>query len=367
MGIGVLITGVGSCSTGEQVYKALGHGRRRYRVTVANVDLERSVVAQGARRIVLPPASEPGYIEALAAAANAAGASFIVPGSDSELLVVAEHREELARLTPAVPLVNDAAIIRACQDKSATGAALARAGLRAPRTARCESAASVAAAVASEELSYPLVVKPRRGGGSANVYVAQDEKELGFFAERAARGGGAPIVQEYVGSPEHEYTVGVLHYPDGRLAGSIALRRDLTSLLSTRVRTQNRTRRAELGPELVISSGFTQGTVDDFPEVRAAAEQVATALGSRGPLNVQGRLVGSELVVFEVNPRFSGSEAMRAMAGWNAVEALIEWHLGLPSALEAFRARPCTFIRTLVEHLVERPLENRGADASARS
>jgi carbamoyl-phosphate synthase large subunit len=361
MEIGVLVTGVGSGSTGEQVYRALHHGRRRYRIAVSNVDLGRSIVATGARRIVLPAADDPSYLEALAEAANALDMRFIVPGSDAELVRVAAGRETLARLTPAIPLVNDPATIAVCLDKGATAAALARAGLRAPRTLDCTTVEGVLDGIARERLAYPLILKPRRGGGSADVFLAQDAEELRYHATRVLRGGAAAIVQEYVGDPNSEYTVGVLHRPDGTLAGSFALRRDLRSLLSTRSRAQNRTGRAELGSHLVVSSGFSQGEVDDFPEVRAQAEQVAAAVGSRGPLNVQGRLVGSELVVFEVNPRFSGTEAMRAMSGWNAPEALVEWHLGLESSMAGFRASPCTFIRTVVEHRIERLVASRGA------
>jgi len=354
MEIGVLVTGVGSGSTGEQVYRALRHGKRRYRIAVANVDLERSVVAPEARRIVLPAASDPGYLPALAEAANALGAQFIVPGSDVELVRVAAARDALARLTPAVPLVNDIAAIDLCLDKGATAAALARAGLRAPRTVDCTTVEALLEGVARERLRFPLILKPRRGGGSADVFVAQDQEELRFHAARIVRTGAAAIVQEYVGDARAEFTLGVLHFPDGSLAGSFALRRNLGSLLSTRFRTPNRTGREELGKDLVVSSGVSQGDVDDFPEVRAQAERVAAAVGSRGPLNVQGRLVGSELVVFEVNPRFSGTEAMRAMSGWNAPEALIEWHLGLAPSIRSFRARPCSFVRTVIEHRIER-------------
>jgi carbamoyl-phosphate synthase large subunit len=113
----------------------------------------------------------------------------------------------------------------------------------------------------------------------------------------------------------------------------------------------------------VVSSGFTQGHIDDFPGVRAQAERLAAALGSRGPLNVQGRLVGEELAVFEINPRFSGTEAIRAMAGWNGPEALVDFHLGAENALAAFRARPRSFVRTLVEHELERGPQRSAAAA----
>lgn len=351
--VAVLVTGVGSGSTGEQVYKALRHGRRRYRLAVANVDLEQAAVAPDAKRVVLPPAGHDEYIDALAAAANALEVQFIIPGSDPELWRVAEQRAALAALTPAAPLVNDASAISVCSDKGATADAVCRAGCTAPGTVDCDDLGLAVRAMEESALRYPVVLKPQHGGGgSANVYLAQSEAELRFFGAYVLGQGVPLLLQEYVGDPQSEFTVGVLHYPDGALAGSFALRRELTSLLSTRLRVPNRTGRRELGPSLAVSSGFTQGATGDFPEVREAAEAVAQALGSTGPLNVQGRWVDGQLYVFEVNPRFSGTEAMRAMAGWNAPEALIDWHLGLPSGLDDYRPRCLRFIRGLAEYTV---------------
>lgn len=355
MDIGVLVTGVGPGSTGEQVVKALRAGRRAYRIVVSNVDVARTVVVAADERVTLPAAEDPEYLDALARAADRAGAGFVVPGSDPELVRIATGRERLATLTAAVPLVNGAACIATCLDKGATAASLARAGVRAPRTVDCESVDGLVPKLARAGIAFPVVLKPRRGGGSADVCLAQDEEELRFHAVRVLASGRAAVLQEYVGDAEHEFTVGVLHLPDGRLAGSVALRRDLRTLLSMRIRTDNHTGRSELGRQLVVSSGFSQGEVDDFPEVRVQAERAAAAVGSTGPANVQGRLVRGELVVFEVNPRFSGTEAMRAMAGWNGPEALIEWHLDRRTPLLGFRARRCTFVRTLAEHLLGAP------------
>jgi carbamoyl-phosphate synthase large subunit len=364
MELGVLVTGVGSGSTGEQVVRALRRARRRYRVAVANVAPARSLVAPEVEaRVALPPASAPDYLRALARAAEAFGARFVVPGTDVELRAVAGARAELSRLTAAIPLVNDAAVIRLCQDKGATAAALAAAGFRAPRTVGCAREADLAGAMARGGLAYPVVLKPAgRGGGSVDVYVAQDERELAFYGALVLRGGPA-LLQEYVGDPASEFTVGVLHAPDGALLGSFALRRTLGSPLSTRLKVPNRTGRAELGPELVVSSGFSQGEVDEYPEVRAAAERIAAAVGSRGPLNVQGRLVDGQLVVFEINPRFSGTEGIRALAGWNAPEALVDWHLGEPPALASWRPRRTTFVRTVTE--CELPVEPEPAARAA--
>jgi len=60
--------------------------------------------------------------------------------------------------------------------------------------------------------------------------------------------------------------------------------------------------------------------------------------------------VGSDFLAFEINPRFSGTTAMRAMAGWNAPEALIDWHLGVEPAMRSYHPRRVRFVRGLVEY-----------------
>ncbi len=352
MEIGVLVTGVGNITTGEQIYNALLFGRRRYRITIANVEHRRMIVANGARKVVLPPADHPDYVQALAAAANEVEAHFILPGSDWELMRIATDRDTLAQATRAVPLINNAAVIRTCSDKQETARAIQRCGVAVPATADCTSVEAAVDAVASGRLKLPVVIKPKHGsGGSANVYIAQDEAELCFFVRYAMHSESALVLQEYIGDADHEFSVSVIHYPDGTLGGSMAARRHLTSRLSTHLKTPNRTGRAELGPWLIISTGHSQGEIDDFADVRAAAEHVATQIGSTGPLNIQGRLLGSEFYVFEINPRFSGSTAVRAQAGHNGPEALIDWHLGVEPELGKQGARRSTFIRGLRDYL----------------
>ena len=77
----------------------------------------------------------------------------------------------------------------------------------------------------------------------------------------------------------------------------------------------------------LISSGYSQGVVAEFPEVRAQAEELAKALGSDGPMNIQARMRMGTLLPFEANPRFSGSTYLRAMAGFNAVDHYVQYLL----------------------------------------
>src|SRR5260370_24160687 len=175
---------------------------------------------------------------------------------------------------------------------------------------------------------FPLILKPARdSGGSRNVFIAQEEDELLFFARYLLRNTDAVLIQEYVGTPEDEYTVGILSGLDGELLGSIALHRFIGDALSTRLTVPNRTGRNDLGNKLVVSSGFSHGTIQDFSEVRKKCEEMATALGSRGPLNIQCQVCGGALVPLEFNPRFSGSTSIRALADFNEPDLLIRREL----------------------------------------
>ncbi len=75
--------------------------------------------------------------------------------------------------------------------------------------------------------------------------------------------------------------------------------------------------------EYAISTGYSQGFIVNNRRVAGLCEQLAITLGSRGPLNVQLRLDGDRIVVFEVHPRFSGTTPIRADAGFNEPDVLL--------------------------------------------
>jgi carbamoyl-phosphate synthase large subunit len=109
--------------------------------------------------------------------------------------------------------------------------------------------------------------------------------------------------------------VGVLTLPDGKPGGSIAMRRVFNAKLSVSIRTRRG----------IVSSGYSQGLIDDFPDIRETCEQIALKSGSTGPFNVQGRRVNGRFVPFEINPRFSATAYLRAMAGFNEADLYVRY------------------------------------------
>jgi carbamoyl-phosphate synthase large subunit len=61
----------------------------------------------------------------------------------------------------------------------------------------------------------------------------------------------------------------------------------------------------------------------EFPEISDGAGEIARALRPFGPCNIQLRLRNGRPVAFDINPRFSGTTAVRARMGFNEVEAAL--------------------------------------------
>jgi carbamoyl-phosphate synthase large subunit len=318
----VLVTGVGGAAVGNQVLKALRLAERKYRFVAADANQQNLKLARAGTGYVVPPASDPHYFDTILEICNKERVQIVVPGSEPESKLLIRFREKLRR-SGILLLTNDARVIDLCMDKMATYQFLTDHGFPAPRSVLVESEADLRVPA-----GYPLIVKPARdSGGSKNVFIAQKEDELLFFARYLLRYTHAVLIQEYVGTPEEEYTVGVLSGFDGELLGSVALRRFLCDALSTRLAAPNFTGRSDLGDELVVSSGFSHGTIQDFGEIRRKCEEIAVALGSRGPLNIQCRVANGVLFPFELNPRFSGSTSLRALTGFNEPDLLIRREL----------------------------------------
>lgn len=126
------------------------------------------------------------------------------------------------------------------------------------------------------------------------------------------------------------------------MVGSIALRRSFDAKLSVMSR----------GRGGLVSSGYSQGYIGNFPEICERAEAIAIAVGSRSALNIQGRMRNGELVPFEINPRFSASTYLRAMAGFNEVDILLR-RLAFNEPAWPESLREGWYLRSLTERYVD--------------
>lgn len=291
--ITILITGVGG-PLGQALIKAA----RQSSIPLRILGTDRSELSVGLawvdKSFVIPGIAQPdAYLGALRGICAAERPQLILPGSDGELELLAGHAQTLREECGALVVASSPEVLRTSLDKWETCRFLQGAGLNFPRFARLEDTDDTTRLVG--DLGFPLIAKPCRGSGSKNVFKVWSWKEIDYIRSL----GGAMVLQEYLQPDEEEYTVAVYTCRDGRQAGSISFRREL------------------------VAGNTYRAWVAQNPAVQREAEAVAAALRPAGPCNVQLRLTARGPVTFEINPRFSGTTAMRAHFGYNEVEMAV--------------------------------------------
>jgi carbamoyl-phosphate synthase large subunit len=297
----VLVLGVGG-NVSQGILKALALSSLPTRTIAGCISPLSLGLYRADLALVTPRADDPDFLPWLEATCAGEGVDAVLSGAEPVLEALAPAAGRIRERTGAVCLVSSAETLEIGQDKLRTASWLERAGLNHPRSAPADDRAAVESLLAAAGL--PLVAKPRRGKSAEGVCVVATRDDLERHVGRPDE-----LIQEHLPDGA-EYTVGCMTDRDGRVRGTVAMRRELAA---------GTTVRAEIG---------------DFPDVRAEATAIAAALGAAGPLNVQLRVREGRPVAFDLNVRFSGTTPMRARAGFNEVDAALRhFVLGEPMTL----------------------------------
>jgi carbamoyl-phosphate synthase large subunit len=288
------------------------------RVVGCHYDAEGAGLYQFDAGHVVPPARDPAYVDHVIALCREEGVQIIMPGSMLEMRVLAEHAERIGAASGAVVVSSPTEVLRRMEDKWELTRYLASGGFEFPRSVLPNDAGALVRFL--DEVPYPYIVKDRFGAGSQGVGTARTPSQLA----RLIAAIPTPLVQEYLGRDDEEYTVGVFVCADGRPAGSIAMRRTL-------------------------GLGMTwKGEVLTDPALGHYCERVLAGSGCLGPCNVQLRLTRRGPVVFAVNPRFSSTTSARAHYGYNEAEMSVR-HLVLGETPARPVVRAGRFYRVIEE------------------
>jgi len=264
----------------------------------------------------VPPGDDPAYWPTLCDLCEREGVDVLIPVMDGEVEIAARMRDELVRLGVRT-LLPPLDMVLACNDKRLTYDLLRHHAVPTPATwLPAELAASAGPP------AWPVIVKPRCGVGSADVYHADDATELAVFLRRV----DDPVIQEYL--PGDEFTVDVLADDGGRILATVP-----------RLRIQTK------------AGVSTKGRTLRDADLLERTARLCVAIGLRGPANVQWRRAGERLGCFEINPRFSGGLALTIAAGANTPLMLVQLCLGYAVAPAEFRTG-VTMVRSWAEQFI---------------
>ncbi|PRM91997.1 carbamoyl phosphate synthase large subunit [Arcobacter cryaerophilus gv. occultus] len=304
----VLIAGIGGASLGTEIQKSLLLCSSKYNIYGTDISEHAyGHFSSGFEKTF--KISKDRYIEDTLDICKKYNIECIIPGGEEPLKLISQNLSIFA--TNKIKLaINNQKVIDICSDKAKTFEVLSELGVDIPKTHTYKENLDF------NTLDYPCIVKPATGSGGSNfVFFAGDKNEAILYCQYLKNNQKSPIIQEYISEDEGEYTIGVLYLPNKTMIGSIVLRRVFDSKLSVLIK----------GDFGLISSGYSQGLIEDFPEIRKTAEKIAEKIGSTGPLNIQARVKNGQLIPFEINPRFSASTYLRSLAGFNEIDIFLDF------------------------------------------
>jgi biotin carboxylase len=208
-----------------------------------------------------------------------------------------------------------------------------------PRTFRCTSEQDFREqlSVSSCELSFPLIVKPVRGGGSQGVVKVRDEQELySTLSQTFSRSDEQVVVEPYIDGPEIDANF-ILH--NGQIlfceisdnlpcAGDLPNANISDSFLETGIIFPSALDQNELDiaqkqlHQVLLDLGFSNGVFHVEARIDNSSKHYATGEGGILDLCRKNEHPSSDARVFllEVNARCPGRQALSAVARYYGID-----------------------------------------------
>ena len=231
-----------------------------------------------------PHITADNYVEYLCQFINEHHIDLMIPCIDAEIPIISRHRADIEYSTGALIFAGSPQQAEICDDKFQTSEFLKQGGFTYPETRLFQRHSAY-------NLSYPFVLKSRRGHGSKDVYLINNETDLSTVSDANEEW----MIQEYLQGDE--FTAGIYRADDGEVKGSCIFQRKLRN----------------------GSTWSAKRIIDD--EMDKHLHQMAHALGLKY-VNIQFRLKNGVPCPFEFNGRFSGTTGMMKHV-FNAPEMLV--------------------------------------------
>jgi carbamoyl-phosphate synthase large subunit len=289
--INVLITGMGS-TTAISVVKSLRQ-QKEIKVRIIGVDINNKNEIAGSYFCDIfyrvPWATNSNYISEIVKICKVENIQIIFPIVDSELEIIAENIELFCAMNIKVWL-SKLKTIQICNDKYKTYKFLLKHHFTTPQSWLPEEVKG-----SEDKMTYPLIVKPRNGFSSIDVFKVENAVDLLQTLKKVNQ----PIIQEYLSGTE--FTIDVVADDESHILAIVPRER------------------------IQVKAGisYKARTVKD-EKLSEQAKEIAQALNINGHCNIQCRLQNNVPKFFEVNPRFSGTLPLTMAAGINSPLMLVK-------------------------------------------
>lgn len=297
--ITVLITGAGS-ELAFSLFKACQVSSLPLRIVACDIG-SNALGLYWADKSYLVPAvvkNPEGYLSALKEIVRIENVKAVFSTPDKELEFLPEYRDEILKELGCHIMINSPAEMSRFNDKWLAYQWYVEHGIPTPATIRGDDSTAIDSLLTN--MSFPVILKPRQGGGSRSLFLVHDFSELNKYLPLVPK----PLVQEYLEVDGEEYTAGTYRTKAGDVY-VIVLRR-----------------------ELKFGMTYKADVVFD-KELEGFCRMVILNTRLEGVNNIQFRRTDAGPKILEINPRFSSTTGIRAHFGFNEPEMYIrEFVLG---------------------------------------
>ncbi|MBN1805926.1 MAG: NAD-dependent epimerase/dehydratase family protein [Sedimentisphaerales bacterium] len=308
---------------GSGVGQSIINSCRMSRLPIQTVGLGNNPFAHGAYDCdfydYLPSIYSEHYIDELIKKYHKYNADLVIPGLDDEAFLLSKSIEELKN-NGIKAVVAGAELLRLCRDKAAMSTELNRVS---DIFVKSYPKADIETKLKNGDIKFPLIAKPVGGFGSRGIKIIKGYADLNIveseyvIQELAVPGNTDPNRDLYLNQIDRninpqvsEISIQLVSNEKGAILGQMASYNKLNNGVPIEI--------------VPIENKYVWNEIDKLiPTFQK--------LGMRGPLNIQGRLTNNGLKLFEMNARFTGITGLRALMGFNEVEACIKEWLNIES------------------------------------
>ena len=273
------------------------------------------------KSFLIPFAIDKNYISELESIIIKENINFVFVGTDTELPIISNNKDFLESRYNVKVIVSQTPVIDIANDKWKTSEFLKNNNFPYPLSALTNDSIGIQELIKLDK--FPYIAKPTNGARSQGLQIINNKEQLLSLCEFENN----LVIQEMIGDSNAEYTSGCL-VMDGKCKSIVTLRRDLRD---------GNTWRAYCSGESKYDS-----------LIKAIAEK----LNPDGPVNFQFRIRNDSPVIFEINGRFSGTTPIRAMFGFNEIEAILKYYF-LGKEIEKPILKSGVILRTFSEIFIE--------------
>lgn len=303
--ITVLLTGAGTA-----IAQGVLKGLQRSGIQIRTIAVDTSPMAAGLyvvdKAYLVPKCTDKKFIPRIIEICRQEKVDIIFPCLDPEQEVFAANAVRIKKQSGTVTVVSGVRAVQIADNKWKTVQFLRKNHL--PYAKSC-LAKDLPAFL--QTAKFPLVVKPRTGFRSIGLQIVRTKEGL----EKAVQSTDNPIIQEYLGTEDSEFTCSAFNYK-GKNYGVVC------------------------GKRWLRNGDTYKAHFKKNPKLEAFIARVATKLNVIGPCNFQLRITKRGPVIFEINSRFSGTTGAINHLGFNVANALIHiiglkrppWRLSFESA-----------------------------------